>query len=560
MLLMDEVLEENRSFEEFMNSPTDARSKCQDPRDMEGKIRAEADHLLAELRVKKALGRSLDKDRSIPVGRAGENVLYFYRKQVMRKGEKLEEYLSIRFEVLIGSPLYIALYLKRYGEAAEILEKVPDSAEPGYAALPATVRYKHVSGELSDGTNVAPEVTFHLDRAVYLQDLVLLDKDIPDDLFLALCRRLAERKESGVIDLPCRYEGRIGERNTRSKEKIPDDIVSGHWGYEDRSCQVPSLLREFADRTDLKRHYGELKHVDKNWGNRMHSEEESKTYKESVLSDEALFWKVLNGLERLKKLDEGLFCSWVDERTAAHFLVKYMFIIFNLVTSHFYIVGKRETAPQRTREMKEPIDACVRAAMLRTALKRLGYDEVPADVLWDAFTDFGYGADPSCNGFWIGLELWKLVFQKELVLELKEDVEHFGSDGADRSLELLTAMFYCKATIVADGTLDEPPYDNALEYIYPADVDQPVGSSKCFLEMVDRVQWNADGVKDQKAFLRHRHAVEKTVLGTGDKELFFMCLEKNIFPASDMAVLHDKVSEGQEDVLPLMILKRYGYL
>ena len=39
-----------------------------------------------------------------------------------------------------------------------------------------------------------------------------------------------------------------------------------------------------------------------------------------------------------------------------------------------------------------------------------------------------------------------------------------------------------------------------------------------------------------------------------------MCLEKNIFPAADMAFLRDKVSEGQEDVMPLLVMKRHGYL
>ena len=508
------------------------------PLDMEQKIRAEAEHLLKELLAEGKPESPADENRPIPVGKDNENVIWFYRKEAVKKQD---EYLKVRFEAVVGSPLYIALYLKRYGEAAELLKQVPDSADPGYAALPVTVYYKKPGVEINDPED-QPELTFHLDQAVYLQDMVLMDKDIPDDLFVALCRRLAGRKESGIIDLPCRYEDRIGNRED---SLAPEDT----WGYEERRGNVPSLIKEFACWTDLKSHYGNLIHMDEEWAQRQHSPLEVAANRKEALSDEKLFWKVLKGLRRLKKLDERLFLSWVDERTAAHFLVRYMFVIFNIVSSHF----THAFAPRNLAEMKEPIDISSKAVMLKTALNKLGFDEVPADVLWDAFTDLGCGVTCICSSFWVGLELWKLVFQKGLTLKVKEDVQPVDSHLTDRSMGLLAAMFCGKVE-------SRMTPDGVKEQFCPLAIDDAVDFSKSFLEILDGVQWDAKGGRYRDAFLECRHEAEEAVIKTQDKELLYMCLMKNVFPASDMMFLSGRLSGRTEDVMPLMIMKQHGCL
>lgn len=258
-------------FNHFMNSPVDEKGisafPIRNPLKMERSILEKANQIFEQCLAGNGLQSLNKKELFFDDLTDGGTIVYF---PVIQKFE------GNKMQALVGSPLYIALYLKRYEEAQRLLERFPYTAEAGYAAMSVTVCQ-------TPGDHL--KNAFSMDygaETIYLEDREFLDKEMPDHLFLKLCGCLAQRQKTGSADLPIR------NRNAEA---------------------LPMLVREFPCSTNMP-------HADK-----------------AVQEDEKLFWKMLDGFLRLRNLDESLFCSLVDGQVAAHLLVRYARLI-DQITQH----------------------------------------------------------------------------------------------------------------------------------------------------------------------------------------------------------------------------------
>ena len=492
----------------------------------------------------------------------------------------------------VGSPLYIALYLKRYEEAARILETNPLSVKPGYAALPVTLHYRKMpemlKNQKTNKMRAKPEITYHVDKAIYLEDLVLLDKNIPDELFCALCAELAKRRQTELIDLPCRSENHVFKKES-SLDKGIAAVVSScpPWGFWDHPYEFPAIILELPMWHDLKKAYGLQETYDEQQVHGAKKEPAGrKSYEglfpdlDEALNDLTLYWKSMKGLYRLKTLDESLYRTWVDEHVAAHLFLRFVMLVCNLIV----LAGEHNLleapSPGHVRELRIPVNVQEQFARVKKTMQKLGYASVSADQFWDAIMNFEYGVSNKTNAAWLGYEMWKDVFGQKMVFTVEasrrpDDMESWqferysDSERDARGIELLNAL------LNFEGRRNVYPYtvdflgDFAKEKEMKPEYDLPksrIKDAKIFLGLLDWIRWEdkSGQESERESFRDHRRAMAKAVLQSGDRELLLMCMEKNVFPAEDAEFLYKTLQEnpqaGDSACYPMLIMKKHGCL
>lgn len=430
---------------------------------------------------------------------------------------------------LVGSPLYIALYLHRYEEAEKILENAPHTAEPGYTARQFRVTFS--PGKPDDG-----EIEFLTGGEVYLEEMLLTDTNLPDGLCIRLWNLWAQRSE----------------------EDQPRLFVDGGSGNE-----VPLLIREWPSRVKSRRRYGDLKHIDDRWFAVKHSREEYGPYHEAAKEDMERFWEGLKGLYRLKTLDRSLYESLMDNRLAAHLMVKFMMLLLQFVQlenmllrvisgeqpmgSERYTVeellrvarnaenSKMAMNPEYLTHIKQlqlTVDAAGALRKLKKGLEKLGFTNISGDTLWDACVDYNYDASDHTRVFWVAFQIWKAVYEGKLFLTM---------DGRckERSERMWTALLY------DDGWKGRKHTQNDIYML--------------LLRHLDGLQWT--GNKDSEWMEGMRHAAGQQILRENDRELLLLTLEKNVLLAEDMDFIwKNYCGEDQLQLKPLLLLKKYGCL
>lgn len=436
-----------------------------------------------------------------------------------------EQGQKVRILGLVGSPLYIALHLKQYEEAKQILEQAPQTAEPGYAVRQFRVTFP-------SGKPEECEIEFLAGGVVYLEEILLTDAEIPDDLCIKLWN---------IWSL-------------RDKEDAPDLFVEGGEGNE-----VPLLIREWPCRVRSRRKHGDLKYTGDRWWYRCaHFREEYEPFKEAAQADLEQFWKGLKGLYRLRTLDRSLYETCMDEKMAAHLILKFMFIIFQLVLMENVLhLNQSEDPPlepdsvesllwharraasddrmlqiHHINQLKLAVDGAEALRKLKKGLEKLGVTYISGDALWDACMDYHYSAYEA-DTFWPAFQIWKAVFEGKLILTM---------DGMrkERSDQIWSVLLYeIKET---NGTCP-------LNCSYKLEI----------LRYLDGLQWTEN--EGTKWLENKRHTSGKIILGENDRELLLLALEKNVFLREDIDFLWENdCEEGHLQLKPLLLMKKYGCL
>ena len=414
---------------------------------------------------------------------------------------------------LVGSPLYIALHLHRYEEAEQLLESVPGTAEPGSAARQFRVTFS--PGKPDDG-----EIEFPAGGEVYLEEMLLTDAELPDEL----CTRLW---------------------NIWSRRKAEDQ--PGLFAEEMDGNGVPLLIREWPSRIKARKRFGDLKHIDDRWFDGTHSREEYETYHEALKADLERFWKGLKGLYRLRTLDKSLYESLIDERLAAHLMLKFMFILLQFVALEAMQLRALSGNPSNKPPMNPPVnaddyhhlyqlhltvDGAGALRRLKIGLEKLGFPYISGDILWDACMDYHYIVSDQARVFWVAFDIWKAVFERELYLTM---------DGRRR--ERSDRMW--EALLFDDGWKDR---------VYPRSDNYMM-----LLRQLDGLKWIEN--EDPEWMVKKRHTAGKQILREDDPELLLLTLEKNVLMSEDMDFLwRNYCKEDQLQLKPLLLMKKYGCL
>lgn len=433
---------------------------------------------------------------------------------------------------LAGSPLYIALYLHQYEEAEQILECAPETAEPGYTAQQFRITY-------SPGNTYFDALDFPTGGEVYLEEMLLTDPGLPD----SLCSRLW---------------------NIWFRRKAEDR--PGLFAEEMDGNEVPLLIREWPDRVKARRRFGDLKHITDSWFKGGHSREEYESYHKDLKADMEQFWKGLKGLYRLRTLDKSLYESHVDERLAAHLMLKLMMILLQFVQLEgMLLMAPPEKLPMNSTmtaadklllaaldamksEMTEnpeafshikrirlTVDGTEALRKLKKGLEKLGFTYFSGDTLWNACMDYHYHVSDQTRVFWVAFDIWKTVFEGELLLTMDGKLK-------ERSEQLWTALMY------DDGWRNRTNCENTQSESY-----------MLLLRHLDGLQWT--GHQDSEWLEKKRHTAGRLILQENDRELLLLTLEKNVFLTEDMDFLWKNYCEEEQMKLkPLLLMKKYGCL
>lgn len=453
-----------------------------------------------------------------------------YITDITRQGNK------VCMSGLVGSPLYIALHLHRYEEAEQILKSMPRTAEPGYTVRQFRVTFSSVNPD--DG-----EIEFPTGGEVYLEEMLLTDAGLPDSLCIRLWNIWSRRKAE---DQPGLFT-----------EERPENTV-------------PLLIREWPGRTKLRRRFGDLQHIDNRWFGTAHSWEEYEPYHEALKADLGRFWEGLKGLYRLRTLDKSLYESLIDERMAAHLMLKLMMILLESVQLEVMLLHTLSGALSMNQPMNPPnyalekilplvqeaakkaatakmvnvkdlhhlyqlqltVDGAGALRRLKRGLTKLGFTYIAGDTLWDACMDYHYVVSDQARVFWCAFDIWKVVFEGEL---------HLTMDGnrQERSEQMWAALLY------NDGWIGRV-YSQSDIYMV-------------LLRYLDGLKWTEN--RDSKWLEKMRHATGKQILREDDPELLLFTLEKNVLLAEDMDFLWKNCcKEDQLQLKPLLIMKKYGCL
>lgn len=466
-----------------------------------------------------------------------------------------EQGQNVRILGLVGSPLYIALHLRQYEEAKQILERVPQTAEPGYAVRQFRVMFP-------SGKPEECEIEFLAGGVVYLEEILLTDTDLPDDLCIRLWHLFFHRN---VEDRPGLF--------------VEEEEVDG-------VHEVPLLIREWPCRLDSRMKFGDLQYIKNGWNWFMseRSREEYGPFWEAATTDLEQFFKGLKGLYRLKILDENLYKEQIDEMLASHLIVKSMHIILKFSRLEDFFLSGRSADPQTSRsvnqqngveqllqaarkasstsfkgpenkllerlkageasddgmvghisQFKLAVDGAEALRKLKKGLEKLGFTYISGDTLWDACMDYRYNASRQSARGGVAFQIWKSLFDGELFLTM---------DGVrkSRNSQMLSVLLY---------DVEQPDSKN--------DQDRDYDYNLYSLRYLDGLRWSEG---EGASWLEEkRHTAEMSILRENDRELLLLTLEKNVFLPDDIDFLWANCCEEEYlQLKPLLLLKKYGYL
>lgn len=505
--------------------------------------------------------------------RAGAIVYVTDRKE----GANGKNHRILNFRALVGSPFYIALAMKQYDEAREILKKTPRSADAGYAALPVNVKWiceKDIHEEKDR------QIVFQEDEGIYLEELALTDQGIPDDLFLKLWKLLWNRKR---MDWPAR---------------------TNHYPFlYFQDADIPHFVLEWPCWIGLRLTAG--RYGDKNIMKRGFATKEAAAFLKDAENDITLFFRMVKGLLRMKKLNELEYLMHVDEKMLAHFLYKFTSLFYSLLYARYWNSEERlETNAGRV--IREIPGWNSISKKLVNAFQLLGAENMTADDLWDACLDYEVDFTKHVDAFRLTFYLWKTLFHQKLTVTLHTDDEI-------RTKKVLGGIFSlcCKkqdAALFAAINADQVAFYNIEE-------------TKEWLELIDAVMWarSEEGLSGERVVEERktgekgtgeentgkentgkentgkensgkRDALEEkdgkrdvveeddspekmlslevkenlfglmdVLLRQSDKELLWLVFRKNIFPDEVMVEFFRKAEKTAPEFLSLMVLRRHAW-
>ena len=495
-----------------------------DPQSMKHEIFELAEECINE--VRDGIFKEPDKSELLEQGIICRNIIFFTNvKKVNKNGKE-----GFILKGYVGSPLYIALRLKYYEEAEMILDKNPDTAFPGYAALPLVLTYDEDENSyptaITKAANIFkdpnyvgfPNCEFLVDKGIYLQETTYTDKHIPESLFLKLCDALSRRNKS-LIDKPLTL--------LDEEFNLPTFMRKGKTIIQTNDdCDIPILALDFPDKFDVIKYPDVL---------------DTQLKKEKALENYKCFVALFDGLYRLKKLDNDLFDKIFCETTAYWIFILYyqkIACILNEIAKETDIYDIEVGKDFHMTEIKEDIDTEEEFEKIRNKFNRLGIKTLSPDVLWQtmdaARKKIRITAVRRYNvNSYVFYDVYKAVFKEKLVFEFKDDGEFNIKDTSKLAIIL---------GLNGDATWN----------FYWKDNDKV-----CLIEwLVDHINW-----KNEDVIKKERRDMEKAVIQMKDKEFFLSCLEKNIFPIWDvdyMAECIETDSDEYKDYLPLLLLKKYG--
>ncbi len=469
------------------------------------------------------------KENSTPSGEIPEDSLREQEIVFFVKGKRIrnESGAEYRFSVITGSPLYIALYRKRYDEAERILKENPLSAEPGFAAIPADIVYN----EKDD----AVKIEHRMAEALYLEELFFSDPEIPDGLFRNLCLSLSVRSDDEA-DLPNYYAS-----------------------YADplRADALPLFIREIPYRYWLRECYPEGDTEDTNVSRsgrfmnlrrrRQGPSEEDK--KRAALEDMAVFRRLMYGLVRLRCMDPGLHERFVNEESSVFLFLAYCIRMCRVIRCGGYDLMPDLLEGYFRREFGETAvsgirDTAEEFGKMKVLFEKAGIGSITAERLWSAIEEHYAALDKPDNAYysaWIFYDIWKSIFRKRLVFPM--DQQDHWTYGSVRNR--MKGLFGLRTG--SNGIRSGNGRTTGLNFCE----EQP----KAFLEVIDGVKWGTD-----LQITNERREIEKLVIDRGDKEYLLLCLEKNLITAKDAEFLVSYLAESGKhpELSSLLLLKKYG--
>lgn len=267
--------------------------------------------------------------------------------------------------------------------------------------------------------------------------------------------------------------------------------------------------------------------------------------------------KAISGLARVRGVDPELFQRIMNEYAAAYLFVlvsrQLMAIIKNL--SEISEVKDRNSDAMHIRELSVSgsFDGQSVIRRIRKVFQSLGVSYIAPELIWKMLVrterDKNYAPEVKRYAYWPHYDLFKDVFSSKLIFEITDDDVDLCDE---RSSE-----FLCSGLSMLEGIMN-------LKYLNPIIIGNswPKASRYCFekfvnnwLELIDGIRWQSEGTIQQR-----RYDMEEAIIAKGDSEMLLMCLEKNVIPACDVERLLDLLKKDHKEMLPLLILKKYGYL
>ncbi len=319
---------------------------------------------------------------------------------------------------LAGNPLIIALYLKQYDKAEKILEIMPWTAGLTYAVVPIDVVMQE---EQFIGNNI------YSSKGIYIERLLLTDREIPESLFLRIMRRILE--DHGNIPSYLSRTREVMEFNSRELERLADKIKETPSEQYDLECHRDMVLQ----------------------------------YKQSL--------RFIKGFERLKRLDPELFEKYMDERAAAYLFVA-IGHYFDAYKQHMVYMAFRGSGKYIVKHSKPGMLLHFEdeAGKLAEAFKSIGIESISADDIWHSLLE--YDGTEAFNyvvrsGYRFYFALWKEVFKEKLIFNPEANKES--------GKMLLNTLF----------DYDEFIRRKDLRY------SSLPSSSKNFVTLVDEMKWDS---------------------------------------------------------------------
>ncbi len=254
-----------RAYEKMKKHLTEEQRHLFNPVKMEDRLIQEAKIYLEEMKdipARKKVGGLSEAER-----KRLENGIYFVGFIRQKNDPPVIVY------TLAGNPLIIALYLKQYEEAEQILEKMPWTVHIAHAVM---AREEYPCG----ATHSTPG--YYYKTSIDLWETVLMDPEIPDGLFLSITRSLLEMYE----EIPAIFH------------------------YTKRGFPLIEHIFPKPEETSYTEEMKEEIEIQKN----MHA------YRSLLLIPDSFY--------RLKNLDPDIFEKYMNEKAAAYIYVMIMQAFF----------------------------------------------------------------------------------------------------------------------------------------------------------------------------------------------------------------------------------------
>ena len=449
-------------------------------------------------------------------GKSEKETIFYTKYRLAKKGGKCEHHIK----AIAGSPLYIALFLKRYGDAEQILRENPETSNPGYAAIPVSICCMEEDGK----EGYREEIDFSVMDGIYLEKLVFTDPEIPEHLFRELCRTLKNRFPD-EIDLPNYYRDPMG------------------YSSDSPADMLPVFFQELPNRSFLEKEYGSRKEREAKTTGRLPSflkrkkSGSDKVSTETALCDMKDYRNIIKGLYRLKKTEEDIWQEFMHDNAAGYLFLAYILRLCGLIAA----MGTKWMAEGREythlSEIKGEYNAKKEFISLRMDLQRIGIDKISAGQLWEAMEDELHASSGSDAMYyhrgWLCFDIWKAVFGEKLIFPIGSSQKTLLS-GERRKLLGLFGL--------------KPAGRKGYEWVdeHPKD----------FLRVLDRVDWQ----NEDKLTQEYRRQLERLVIEKGDPEYLLLCFEKDLIPERDADILVGYLTKEDtlQALLPLIIMQKHG--